>query len=772
MLIHVDSYKYKVKPEHSEVGSIKKRFTKAASVKDMTVKQIAGALIKGKTIQPGVCPFSEQSRIKGNNGTVKEDFARQTIFLNDIDNKRKDVPVETPASIAKALKAHKLKAAFMYETFNSTADNQRLRYALVCDEEITDKNERDRIQAALIALSRQSDKSCTNADRIFFGTDKGLIDGFTDFEAVCSKADLLALADEMQIPENPEEAEKAEKETATGKNEWTKFGETIPTGQRHPTLVSFASTVLKKYGISEKAHELYMQRVAQCAEPKPDDEIKKIWRDACKFYEHKIATDPNYKTPDDYNTQEFADESGAGEAPKKGKKRISNIAFYVNLARAYMTEHKYLVGVQRLTKGGFGNDTIYEYHGGVWYPLSDTDVKSILAKRVLSVGVIPDPAHIDKAYKVILSAGRRKDVDTFNADENLVSFKNGVYRLSDGATLPHSPEHYFTFQLNANIPDEIQPTPYCDLCISNFGGADVQFLLYQLSGGAMSNVDMSKFKKAVLQVGKSDAGKTQLKRLNERIVGDGNYNNVDLSNLENNRFLAAAFQNVQIAGSNDMSNVRITEMKLFKQFTGGDSVQAENKGEKSFTFRFKGLLWFLANQLPLFGGDKSDAVYNRWIVIPCEHTIPPEKQIKDLQEKMFEERDSFCIKALQAFQKAVENNYTFDIPESCKLANDEYRRKNSVVRTFIDECCKPLDRDNAPKDMTTGQFWRLFKRWCADGNFYMPGKAEFKRELATIAGVDEAELIYHNKTGNYYPYIVTDEAKQEIDPYSYIPPLS
>ena len=110
MLIHVDSYKYKVKPEHSEVGSIKKRFTKAASVKDMTVKQIAGALIKGKTIQPGVCPFSEQSRIKGNNGTVKEDFARQTIFLNDIDNKRKDVPVETPASIAKALKASRYPA--------------------------------------------------------------------------------------------------------------------------------------------------------------------------------------------------------------------------------------------------------------------------------------------------------------------------------------------------------------------------------------------------------------------------------------------------------------------------------------------------------------------------------------------------------------------------------------------------------------------------------------------------------------------------------------
>lgn len=769
MLIHADGKKFKIKPSRADIGGIKARFTKSESVKDLTAKQIAESLTAGKTIQPGVTPFSEKSRAAGGKGTCKEDFTRQTLFMDDIDNKRPDVPIETPAHVAEALAAHGLKAAFIYETFNSTAENQRFRFAVVSDEEFTDKDERDRVQAAIIGLFPQSDTDCTNADRIFFGTDKGLIDEYTDFEAVCRKADLLAIADALNIPAHPEQAEKEQAQTG-GKSQWTKYGEIIPTGQRHGTLVSFAATVLTKYGICEQAHEAYMKRVAQCEQPKPDDEIEKIWKDACKYYSGTISKQPDYIDPQTYAVQDFEDETD--EKPKKGKKRKSNISYYENLARAYMSEHNYIIGVQRLCKGGFGNDTVYEYRGGVWYLLSESDVKSALAKRVLSAGVTPDPTQTEKAYKVIVTAGKRKDIDTFNADENLVCFKNGVYRLSDGAALPHDPKYYFTFQLNANIPDVIQPTPYCDLCISNFGGADVQFLLYQLSGGAMSNVDMSKFKKAILQVGKTDAGKTQLKRLNERIVGDGNYNNVDLSNIENNRFLAAAFQNVQIAGSNDMSNVRITEMKLFKQFTGGDSVQAENKGEKSFTFRFKGLLWFLANQLPLFGGDKSDAVYNRWIVIPCEHSIPPEKQIKDLQEKMFAERDSFCIKALQAFQKAVENNYTFDIPESCKLANEEYRRKNSVVRTFIDECCEPLDRDTAPKDMTTGQFWNLFKRWCVDGKFYMPGKAEFKRELAVIAGVDETELVYHNKAGNYYPYVVTDEAKRDIDPYSYIPPLS
>jgi hypothetical protein len=59
MLLHIDNVKYKVKPTGKEIGGIKARFTNSASIKEMTVKQIAAALAAGKTVQPGVTPFSE-----------------------------------------------------------------------------------------------------------------------------------------------------------------------------------------------------------------------------------------------------------------------------------------------------------------------------------------------------------------------------------------------------------------------------------------------------------------------------------------------------------------------------------------------------------------------------------------------------------------------------------------------------------------------------------------------------------------------------------------
>ena len=51
MLLHVDTVKFKVKPTGQEIGGIKARFTKSASIKDMSAKQIAAALIAGKTVR-------------------------------------------------------------------------------------------------------------------------------------------------------------------------------------------------------------------------------------------------------------------------------------------------------------------------------------------------------------------------------------------------------------------------------------------------------------------------------------------------------------------------------------------------------------------------------------------------------------------------------------------------------------------------------------------------------------------------------------------------
>ena len=50
MLLHIDRVKFKVKPTGAEIGGIKSRFTKSASIKDMTAKQLADCLTAGQTV--------------------------------------------------------------------------------------------------------------------------------------------------------------------------------------------------------------------------------------------------------------------------------------------------------------------------------------------------------------------------------------------------------------------------------------------------------------------------------------------------------------------------------------------------------------------------------------------------------------------------------------------------------------------------------------------------------------------------------------------------
>ena len=84
--IHADSRKYVVKPARKEIGSIKRRMAQSGSIMDLTIKQIADRILAGMTIEPGVCPLSDESQDKGRKGTVKEDFTQQQMFLIDIAN--------------------------------------------------------------------------------------------------------------------------------------------------------------------------------------------------------------------------------------------------------------------------------------------------------------------------------------------------------------------------------------------------------------------------------------------------------------------------------------------------------------------------------------------------------------------------------------------------------------------------------------------------------------------------------------------------------------
>ena len=69
----------------------------------------------------------------------------------------------------------------------------------------------------------------------------------------------------------------------------------------------FAGRVVKRYGATEKAYQIFMEEADKCNPPLPDKELASIWQSARRFAE-KVQSQEGYMSPEDYN-DEFCRES-------------------------------------------------------------------------------------------------------------------------------------------------------------------------------------------------------------------------------------------------------------------------------------------------------------------------------------------------------------------------------------------------------------------------------------------------------------------------------
>lgn len=756
MLLHVDGVKYKIKPTDSEIGKLKVRFTQARTVKDLTAEQIAACLTAGRTVQPGVCPYSDETRKKGKKGTVKEDFTRQTVFMDDIDNKTPDAEIETPAHVAEVLAAHNLKAAFMYPTFNSTPDKPRFRFAVVSDEEFTDKDERDRVQAALIALFPQSDAGCTNADRMFFGTNQGLIDGYTDFEAVCRKADLLALADALNIPAQPDAepkapiADKPAKATAA-KVDGGKFGQTIPTGQRHATLVKFASTVLTKYGVTEQAHEAFMQRVAQCEEPKPESEIEKIWRDACAYYERSIATNPDYLTPAEYAAREFMDNIEPSDYTDVGQAKVF-IAQYGDRLR-YSGATKWLV-----FDGMKWNESELQAQA-MAQELTErqlADARARLKKARAEYDAAIEADDTDKAreakadvenakrYRSFVLAERKTSriaacltearpaveiaVSELDKDGLLLNTPGGAVDLRTGTIRPHDALDYCT-QITAVTPSrEGMDEWLAFLDRLTCGDRALQDYLQELSGAeAVGGVYKEQ---AEIAHGRGGNGKSTFFNVKARVMGSyycGISSEILTTNCRKNKSPELAeLRGKRLVIAAELEEGTRLDTAVLKKLCSTDPITAEKKFKDTFTFIPTHTLILYTNHLPKVGTNDA-GTWDRLVVIPFKARFRGmQGEIMNYAEYLAEHCGGAVLTwIIEGARRFIADRFHIEQPACVKAAIEEYRDDNDWLNAFLEEYC-----DVSPElQERAGDLYDAYRTHCANKHEWARGAGDFKAGL-------------------------------------------
>ena len=174
-LIGVDTVAYSSKPEKGIMGWIKNRLAKATENTTVTVQDIITAVKQGQSICPAELDTSMQSH-------CAKAWKSQQIFFVDIDNaagkdengnsiRIADTEYISVNRAQQILKENNINAFFIYKSFSYKSDFEKFRICIRLNKLITNSTEREHIINALIHIfGKAADESCTNRDRIFYGS--------------------------------------------------------------------------------------------------------------------------------------------------------------------------------------------------------------------------------------------------------------------------------------------------------------------------------------------------------------------------------------------------------------------------------------------------------------------------------------------------------------------------------------------------------------------------------------------------------------------------
>lgn len=394
---------------------------------------------------------------------------------------------------------------------------------------------------------------------------------------------------------------------------------------------------------------------------------------------------------------------------------------------------------------------------GVYREVSDDIFKGIIKNK------LPQDLQKTNIIKEIFELIRMDEsvyvsADEVNADENIINCKSGILHLDTKGITEHDPKILTTVQIPCKLLPELKPpkNEYFLKFLSELSGenGEVMQLLLEFIGLTLSNIKGSRTKKALFLVGEGNTGKSQFRKLLSELIGAENDTSIDLEAIEG-RFGTSQLLFKRLAGSNDMKFATVGQLGMFKQLTGGDRIYAEKKGKDGFTMSFNGLLCFCTNQMPKFGGDKGEHVYERFIIVECNNVIPPEKRDPKIIDKLLSERDYIFTLCIEQLYGLIERNYKFAVPEVCRKALNRYKVDNDNVLAFIEECTEYQPLDTVGNGLKTSEVYQIYCDWCSDNSERRVGKKVFVSRLCEIGKGDK-------RKSNGYEYYTTFKIKKQV----------
>jgi putative DNA primase/helicase len=330
-----------------------------------------------------------------------------------------------------------------------------------------------------------------------------------------------------------------------------------------------------------------------------------------------------------------------------------------------------------------GNTLIYRE--GVYEDFAEVHFKKVLfdaAEHIKKVdnGSLINRTGINEVMERANSWSLRP-ISAFECNQNIYNVSNGILNLDTYELMPHSPD----WLLMSKSPSVYDPDAECPQ-FQEFLDQSLDKKYHPLMGELIGYIFWPQYHvhKAFMFLGPKRTGKSTTMRAIEAVIGQSSCSHASLQDLLENRFMRARLFGKKLNSSGDLPALPLKDVGIFKNMTGEDTIEVENKFEHPFPLANKAKLLFSANTLPRLRSP-DEAFYGRWIIVPFENSVYG-REDSQLTAKLTtpEELSGILNLGLAGLSKLRKSNWKFTYSDDGAAI---YRKKSNPLYGFLEDRC-------------------------------------------------------------------------------------
>ncbi|SMO84201.1 phage/plasmid primase, P4 family [Gracilimonas mengyeensis] len=372
----------------------------------------------------------------------------------------------------------------------------------------------------------------------------------------------------------------------------------------------------------------------------------------------------------------------------------------------------------------------YVFNGEFWHVLAEKELASFLGKVAEKQGVPKfDSRHYefkDKLFKQFEASAHLPEPE-IDEDTVLINLRNGTFEITpEGQKLrAFNTDDFLTYQLPFEYTPEASAPIFKRYLNEVLPDLESQQVLSEFMGYIfLRNL---KLEKVLFLYGSGRNGKSVMFDIIKAMLGENNMSYYGLQSLtDDSGYYRAKLVNKLINWASDVGD-RL-QSNTFKQLASGEPIEARLPYKEPFQLTNVCKFAFNTNTLPA-DVEHTDAFFERFLIIPFEEYIEPERRDPKLAEKIISnELPGVFNWVLEGLERLIEQQ-GFSHCEASDKALREFRKEADSVASFVDEMNYQPDPEHWVK---AKPIYLNYREWAISEGLRPVSRKNFQKRLEAL----------------------------------------